>query len=34
MRILQNIFEDHYEEMIYALHPRASVIENMDKMIH
>ncbi len=34
MNILQNIFNDHYEEMIYTLHPRASVIENVDKMIN
>ena len=34
MNILQHIFQDHYEEMIYTLHPRASVIENVDKMIY
>lgn len=34
MNILQDIFKDHYEEMIYILHPRASVIENVDKMIN
>lgn len=34
MNILQEIFSDHYEEMIYILHPRKSVIENVDKMIH
>ena len=34
MNILQNIFADHYEEMIYTLHPRESVIENVEKMIH
>ena len=33
MSILQDIFKDHYEEMIYTLHPRLSVIENVDKMI-
>ena len=32
MSILQDIFRDHYEEMIYTLHPRQSVIENVDKM--
>ena len=32
MSILQDIFRDHYEEMIYTLHPRDSVIENVDKM--
>ncbi len=34
MSILQDIFKDHYEEMIYILHPRASVIENVEKMIN
>ena len=34
MSILQDIFKDHYEEMIYTLHPRDSVIENVDKMIN
>lgn len=34
MNILQNIFNDHYEEMLYLLHPRKSVISNVDKMIH
>lgn len=34
MSILQDIFKDHYEEIIYILHPRASVIENVEKMIH
>ena len=34
MNILQQIFTDHYEEMIYILHPRDAVIENVDKMIH
>lgn len=34
MNILQNIFSDHYEEMLYLLHPRHVVIENVDKMIH
>ena len=33
MSILQDIFRNHYEEMIYTLHPRQSVIENVDKMI-
>ena len=32
--MLQDIFKDHYEEMIYILHPRASVIENMEKTIN
>ena len=34
MNILQEIFKDNYEQMIYILHPRASVIENVDKMIN
>ena len=32
--ILQNIFKDYYEQIIYTLHPRKSVIENIDRMIH
>lgn len=34
MNILQEIFNDHYEEMIYTLHPRKSVIENVDKILN
>ena len=34
MSILQDIFKDHYEEMIYLLRPRSSVVENVDKMIN
>ena len=34
MNILQEIFSDHYEEMIHTLHPRDAVIENVEKMIH
>ncbi len=34
MNILQKIFSEHYEEMLYTLHPRSSVIENVYKMIH
>ncbi|MBQ4059901.1 MAG: transposase [Lachnospiraceae bacterium] len=34
MNILQEIFNDYYEEMIFTLHPRKSVIENVDKMLH
>jgi len=34
MNILQNIFKDHYEELIYLTHPRSSVVENVDKMIN
>jgi hypothetical protein len=31
--ILQDIFKDYYEQIIYTLHPRHSVIENIDRMI-
>lgn len=34
MNIIQEIFTDHYEEMLYILHPRQAVISNVDKMIH
>lgn len=34
MNILQSIFTDYYEHMVYELHPRPAVIENVDKMIH
>ena len=34
MNILQNIFKDHYEEIEYLLHPRAVVMNNIDKMIN
>ena len=34
MNILQEIFSDHYEEILYTLHPRSSIIENIDKMLH
>ena len=34
MNILQSIFTDYYEHIIYELHPRDAVIENVDKMIH
>lgn len=34
MNILQRIFTDHYEEMLYILHPRQVVIDNVDKMIN
>ncbi len=34
MNILQQIFIENYEEMIYRLRPRKAVIENVDKMIH
>ena len=32
--VLQDIFKNHYEEMLYILHPRKSVIENVDRMIN
>ena len=34
MNILKEIFNNHYEEMLYILHPRQSVIENVDKMLN
>ena len=34
MSILQDIFSDYYEQMIYELHPRTSVVENVNKMLH
>lgn len=34
MSILQDIFRDHYEEIIYTLHPRDAVKENIEKMIN
>jgi len=34
MNILQKIFNDHYEEMLYILHPRRTVIENVEKMLN
>lgn len=33
MNILLKIFIEHYEEMKYLLHPRDSVMDNIDKMI-
>jgi len=33
MNILQKIFTNHFEEMYYILHPRPTVIENVEKMI-
>ena len=32
--ILQNIFIDYYEHILYELHPRQTEIENISKMIH
>ena len=34
MSTLQSIFTDHYEEIIYTLHPRKTEVENIEKMIH
>jgi len=34
MNILQEIFKEHFEEMVYILRPRKSVIDNVDKMIN
>ena len=34
MNRLQSIFTDYYEHIIYQLHPRPAVIENVNKMIH
>ena len=34
MNILQEIFSDHFEEIKYTLHPRATEIENIEKMIN
>ena len=31
MNILQEIFADHYEEILLTLHPRATEIENIDR---
>lgn len=33
MNILQRIFTDHYEKIIYTLHPRKTEVENIDKML-
>lgn len=34
MNILQQIFKEHYEEIVYLLKPRQVVIENIDKIIN
>ena len=34
MNILQKIFKEHYEEIIYILHPRQAIVENIDRMIN
>lgn len=33
MNILQTIIRDHYEEILYTTHPRAAVMENIDRML-
>lgn len=33
MNILQTIFKEHYEEMYYLLHPRKTVIDNVERML-
>lgn len=33
MNILQSIFNDHYEYILYAMHPRDTEVENIDKML-
>lgn len=32
--ILQSIFLDHYEQMLYQLYPRQTETDNVNKMIH
>lgn len=32
--ILQTIFIDYYEHILYELHPRQTKVENISKMIH
>ncbi|NLN04064.1 MAG: IS91 family transposase, partial [Clostridiaceae bacterium] len=34
MNILQEIFNDNFEQMLYLLKPRKTVVENVEKMIH
>lgn len=34
MNVLQSIFSDYYEQIIYELHPRSAVMENVSKMIN
>ena len=34
MTIIQEIFAYHYEEILYTLHPRATEIENIEKMVN
>ena len=33
MNILQTIFKDHYEEIMFTLHPRKTEVENINKML-
>ena len=32
MTIIQEIFADHYKEILYTLHPRATEIENIENL--
>ena len=34
MNILQKILKEHYDEIVYILRPRKSIIENVNKMIN
>lgn len=34
MNILQRNIKDHYEEILYTTHPRAAVMENIDRMLN
>jgi hypothetical protein len=34
MSILKDIFRDHYEEILYTLHPRNAVIDNINRMLN
>ena len=31
--VLQDIFSDYYEQILYEIHPRHSVMENIDRMV-
>lgn len=34
MNTLQNILNDYYEQILYTMHPRDAVMENIDKMLN
>lgn len=34
MNILQQIFIEHYEQIMILLKPRPAVVENINRMIH